>query len=150
MKQENFERAAERKRKLVEDELKQETVLREALSSQRVSADVVAEACKLFLAKEGEVGSESTTHNVVEKVLWSMVSSEAIAEKMGGMLDSWRCWAEGGGMTKAHYERVGREKVMFAYAACVLCLVKDTAGVGGNIVSDLQESLRMWKKARLG
>lgn len=150
MKQEDFERDAERKRKLVEDELKEETVVREALSSQRVSSGVVAGACKLFLVRKGEVGSEVTMHDIVERVLWSMVCSEEIAEKMGCMLDSWRCWAEGGGMTKAHFEMLGKEKEMFAYAAGILCLVKETAGVGGNIVSDLQESLRMWKKVRLG
>jgi hypothetical protein len=150
MREENFERQAEQKRKLVEEEQRKEVVLREALVSQRVSIGVVSEACKVFLIKEGIVGSEATTAEVVEKLLWAMVSSGDIAEKMGEMLDAWQRWAEGGGMTKAHFEMVSEDKLFFAYAACILQLIKDTAGAGGNIVSDLQESLRMWKKVRLG
>jgi hypothetical protein len=150
MKAENFERQAEAKKKLVEDEQRREIVVREALGSQRVSINVVAQACKRFLAKECLVNPDESIHDIVERVLWSMVSSEVAAEKVGNMLDVWQSWTEGGGMTKAQYEMVGEEKELFAYAACILHLVKDTAGTGGNIVSDLQESLRMWKKVRLG
>jgi len=67
------------------------------------------------------------------------------------MLDAWKSWAEGGGMTKVQFEKVKQEQLSFAYAACVLCLIKDTSGgAAGSIVSDLQECLRMWRKVRLG
>jgi hypothetical protein len=142
------------RRKEVEEERKREEDLREALASQRVSVALVAEACGKWLASsdnEGKAMDGDAVVDIVSNVLWEMIRDVQFAAEMARMLDMWKEWAEGGGMTKAHFEAVKKDKLYFAYAACLLCLIRDSAGsAAGSVVSDLQDCLRMWRKVRLG
>jgi hypothetical protein len=148
---ENLERQADQKRKLLVEEQKKETDVKEALGSQRMSTVAVAEACRQWLIKGRYVHEGSDITSIVERVLWEMVQTEEMARTIAEMLDMWKSWAEGGGMTKTHFEKVKEAQLAFAYAACVLCIIKEASGsASGRIVSDLQECLRMWRKVRLG
>ncbi|KAF2423127.1 hypothetical protein EJ08DRAFT_652953 [Tothia fuscella] len=150
-REENLERQAEGRRKEVEAEQRKETELKEALSSQRVGISVVAEANRLWLIKKDNVHDEADMEAIVERVLWEMAKEEETARAIAGMLDAWKSWTEGGGMTKAQFELIKNQQLTFAYAACVLCLISQASGsLSGRIVSDLQECLRMWRKVRLG
>lgn len=150
-REENFEREAERKRKALEAEQRRETELKEALSSQRLGISAVAEASRLWLVKQRFVHDGADVESIVERVLWEMVKEEEMARSIAEMLDAWKSWTEGGGMTKAQFEVVKSQQTTFAYASCVLCLISQASGsASGRIVSDLQECLRMWRKVRLG
>jgi hypothetical protein len=148
---EHFEREADRKRKELEAEQKLETDIKEALGSQRMTMAAVADACRQWLIKQQHVLEGTDVGSIVERVLWEMVKSEEMARVIAEMLDSWKTWAEGGGMTKMHYINVKEDRLAFAYAACVLYAINQASGsASGRIVSDLQECLRMWRKVRLG
>jgi hypothetical protein len=148
---ENFEREAERKRKELEAEQRQETDIKEALISQRMSIVAVADASRQWLVNKRHVDQGADIMTIVEKVLWEMIKSEEMARAIAESLDTWKSWTESGGMTKTHFERVKESQLAFAYAACVLCVIHRSSGsASGRIVSDLQECLRMWRKVRLG
>jgi hypothetical protein len=139
------------RRRAVEDERKKEEDLREALVSQRVSTGMVAEACRKWLVGQKKVMEGDGVVDVVASVLWEMVRDPTFANELARMLEMWKEWTEGGGMTKVHFEFVKKDMLYFAYAACVLSLIRDSAGsVAGSVVSDLQDCLRMWRKVRLG
>lgn len=139
------------RRKELEAERRKEDDLREALASQRVNVGLVAEACRKWLVREKKVLEGMELMDVVENVLWEMVKDAQYGCEVARMLDMWKEWAEGGGMTKTHFETVKKDKLHFAYAACVLSLIKNTAdSAAGSVVSDLQDCLRMWRKVRLG
>jgi hypothetical protein len=148
---EHFEREAERKRKELEAEQKLETDIKEALSSQRMGMAAVADACRQWLIKQQHALEGEDVGSIVERILWEMVKSEEMARAIAEMLDAWKSWAEGGGMTKMHFERAKEDRLIFAYAACVLYSINQASGsAAGRVVSDLQECLRMWRKVRLG
>ena len=146
-----YARIEAERRRAVEEERKKEDDLREALVSQRVPIAMIAEACKKWLIEQKKAMEGDAIDDIVAIVLWEMVRDAEFASSLARMLDTWKEWAEGGGMTKAHFEIVKKDMVYFAYAACVLCLIRETSGSAtGSVVSDLQDCLRMWKKVRLG
>jgi hypothetical protein len=149
--EDHYARIEASRRKDVEDERKREEDVREGLASQRLGVGMVAEACRKWLVEEKKVLEGVEVVDVVGNVLWEMVRDVRFAVEVAAMLDMWKEWAEGGGMTKAHFEAVKKDKLHFAYATCILCLIRGTAGsAAGSVVSDLQDCLRMWRKVRLG
>ncbi|KIW00615.1 uncharacterized protein PV09_07812 [Verruconis gallopava] len=148
---EHYERIEAARRREVEAERRREQDLREGLASPRVGVGVVAKACVSWLAREANVPEAAQLADVVGRILWEMVRDVRFAEDLSRMLDAWKEWSEAGGMTRSHFEAVKSNMLCFAYAACVLCLIRDTAGsTAGSVVNDLQECLRMWRKVRLG
>ncbi|KAF1809125.1 hypothetical protein P152DRAFT_461766 [Eremomyces bilateralis CBS 781.70] len=136
----------------------------EAVGSWRVGVGVVVEGCRKWLVKSMNLEDETSVAEVVETWLLDMVESEGSddaetndngmkvrPDKVAEMLEEWKGWAEGGGMLIPHYEKAKEEQWAFCVSACVLFLIKEMAGMTeGNVVSDLQECLRLWKKVRLG
>lgn len=146
-----YARIEQQRRRAVEEERRKEDDLKEALSSQRVSTSMVAEASKKWLIEQKKAMEGDEIADVVASVLWEMVKDAQFASDLARMLDLWREWAEGGGMTKVHFEAIKKDLMHFAYAACVLYLIRGTSGSSvGSVVSDLQDCLRMWRKVRLG
>ena len=146
-----YARIEAERRRAVEEERKKEDDLREALVSQRVSINMVAAACKNWLVEQKKAMEDDEIDDIVALILWEMVRDIQFASDLARLLDMWKEWAEGGGMTKAHFEAAKNNMTSFALAACVLCLVRDTAAsASGSVVSDLQDCLRMWRKVRLG
>jgi len=138
------------KRRL-EDEKRKEEEVKEALVSQKLTVGRVAEASRQWLEKEKHVGEGLSVALVCEKALWEMIFDEEFAKNITDMLDTWNSWAENGGMSKAQFEDLKSKKVIFAHAACLLGVIKDSGGAGaGDLVADMRECLRMWKKVRLG
>jgi hypothetical protein len=146
-RQQQFER--EKKRLEMERRKLSETV--EALGSARLGVGPVAEANRKWMIKNGHAKEGDSIKDIVESLLWEMVRWQERAHEVARMLEAWKGWVDNGGMTKAQFELVKSSQLQFAYASCVLSLVKDTAGsTSGSVVSDLQECLRIWKRVRLG
>ena len=141
----------EMQRKRLEEEKRREVEVQEALRSQRLGVAVVAEAMRSWLIEKKHVPEGETLAIVVERVLWEMIREPEMASAVVEVLEMWQGWAESGGMTKAHFELVKSQMLVFAYAACVLYIIAESAANGsGRVVSDMQECLRMWKNVRLG
>lgn len=141
------------RRERVKAERKAENEMRDAIASPRIGASVAGDAARKWLVQKQHVSDEigATIAGVVQKTLYEMIESEGRASTITDMLEKWRAWTEGGGMTRANFEEITRKLEIFCCAACILALVKETsAHPTGSVVSDLQECLRMWKKVRLG
>jgi hypothetical protein len=147
MQQQQFDN----QKKRLEAERRKAAEMVEALGSQRLGIVPVAEAARKWLLGKGYVGEDDSIAEIVERLLWEMIRGLEITAEMSKMLDAWKNWADNGGMTKVQFEYVKSSELTFAYAACVLCLIKETEGsTSGSVVSDLQDCLRMWKRVRLG
>jgi len=141
----------ESQKRRLEEERRREDEVKEALVSQKLTVGRVAEASRGWLEKEKHVGEGLSVALVCEKALWEMIFDEEFAKSIADMLDSWNSWAENGGISRAQFEDLKSKKVIFAYAACLLGVIKDSSGAGaGDLVVDMRECLRMWKKVRLG
>jgi hypothetical protein len=138
-------------KKRLEMEQRREEEVKEALISQKLNTVRVAEACGKWLEKENHVCEGLSVALVAEKALWDMIIDEEFAKGVAEMLENWNGWADNGGMTKAQFEELKKHQVRFAYAACLLAVIKGASNVAtGDLVTDMRESLRLWKKVRLG
>jgi hypothetical protein len=147
MQQQQFDN----QKKRVEAERRKAAEMVEALGSQRLGIGRVAAAARNWLLGKGLASEEEESADIVERLLWEMIRSLDVTAAVARMLDAWKNWADNGGMTKAQFEYVKGEQLAFAYAACVLCLIRETEGsMSGSVVSDLQDCLRMWRRVRLG
>jgi hypothetical protein len=151
IRQEMMDMSHSHQRKRLAEEKKRELEIQEALRSQRLAVHSVADANRKWMVEKGHVPEGTSLALVVEKVLWEMMHSQERTKKIVDMLEAWKGWADNGGMTKTQYLELRDQQLEFAYASCVLCIIRDSAGAGaGNVVSDMQECLRMWKRVRLG
>jgi hypothetical protein len=151
MQDEFREQQFENQKKRVEAEKRKAAEMVEALGSQRLGIAPIAEASRKWLVEKGYVGEKEGVHGIVEVLLWEMVRVQEVTAEVAKMLDTWKNWADNGGMTKAQFDFVKESPLTFAYAACILCLIKESGGItSSSVVSDLQECLRMWKRVRLG
>jgi hypothetical protein len=145
------EQVFENQKRRLEDEKRRAAEMVEALGSQRLGIGPVAEAARKWLVEKGYVDEKEGIDEIVEVLLWEMVRIQEVISEVAKMLDAWKNWADNGGMTKAQFDFVKGSPLTFAYAACILSMIKDTGGtVSSSVVSDLQECLRMWKRVRLG
>ena len=164
MLREAQEMSAQRSKDELERRRREEEEQGEAVRSARLEGKVVAEACVRWLVRENDVCVErdwlrekeeglekEVLRKVVERVLYLMVEDAAVAEGVVRILELWRQWAEAAGMTREHLGMLKEELRNFAYAASMICLIREaTTTPAGSAVSDLQECLRAWKKVRLG
>lgn len=151
MMREMTERRFEQERQHLEQQRLSELEIQEAVSSRRVAVSAVAALCRSYLLAQELIGSAEDNSEIVERVLWECVRREEVADALGDMLTQWKGWVDGGGITREGYEMLKERKIEFCYAACLLALVGETAGsAAGNVGSDMQECLRLWKKVRLG
>lgn len=151
MKKQMWDFHYENQKRRLEDEKRREEEVKEALVSQKLSVSRIAEASRKWLEKEKHIGEGLSVALVCEKALWEMIFEEEFSRNISAMLDSWSGWAENGGISKAQFEDLKSKKTVFAYAACLLAVIKDASNAAaGDLVTDMRECLRMWKKVRLG
>ena len=155
---EEFARFAARNRNAArEAQERDDRRLAEALAAPRLDARAVANANLRWLVRHGHVRNPADSplatlcRPTVEALLYRMVFDPAQAAALTGMLERWRGWTDGGGMNRAHFAFVKDHQPLFAYASCILCLLREAvAGVEGSAAADMQESLRVWSKVRVG
>jgi hypothetical protein len=149
--EERRQKQYEEERKVIENQQRQAQEMVEALGSVRVGIRPVAEACRKWLVSKDLVDVDDQIPAIVERLLWEMVTKQEAAWEIAKILDSWKHWADNGGMTKTQYDEMKESLTTFAFASCILCLIADTAeATSGSVVSDLQECIRLWKRIRLG
>ncbi|KAF2634607.1 hypothetical protein P280DRAFT_463220 [Massarina eburnea CBS 473.64] len=140
------------RRKLLRDEQRREAEILEAIQSQRLPTNIVATANLAYLSRKLNFASPLTIPTVIEQMLYTMLHDPSFSMRLATMLDLWKNWALSGGMTKSHFLAVKEDQITFALASVVwaaLGAIRGDGG-GGNVMEDLQECLRVWKKVRLG
>lgn len=151
MKKQMWDFHYQTQKRRLEDEKRREEEAKEALVSQKLSVSRVAEASRRWLENEKHVGEGLSVTLVAEKALSDMIFEEKFARSIADMLDGWNGWAENGGISKPQFEDLKLKKIVFAYAACLLSVIKDASNTAaGDLVVDMRECFRMWKKVRLG
>jgi hypothetical protein len=104
--------------------------------------------------KAGSLPQDATLRDAVGYILHRMVLDGEFASAMARVLDTWRAWAEVGGMRQADYEvvRDGTGPEVFAQAVVLMALVKGSGDdkQRGTLATDLQECFELWKTVRLG
>ena len=153
-------REAEERARMMEDAIattkrnrqRMERREREAVSSVRLSAKVVAERALSFLGKEGKVEVEKGSQGAVERLLVGMVRREDWAVEGACMvLNRWKEWAAREGMSREDLAVVRGEIIGFAFAACAVGLIAEVGNKDdGGLAADMRECVRVWKKVRLG
>jgi hypothetical protein len=128
-----------------------ETRMLEALQSPQWKAQLVCEHSLLWLKEHDHVGLKSELSDVMEIVLFKMLTEPTFAKDLAETLDAWKGWVEGGGIRKADYLMLKEKLVVFAFASLVLAIICESVdAVDGSLSRDLQESIGIWKKVRLG
>lgn len=139
------------RRRMLAQEQRKEAEMLEAIQSQKLPIGIVADANRKFLKEKLKLNNTPTLESVVEHVLYGMLHDPVFAQRISVMLDSWKSWAQSGGMMKSHYLSVKEDQITFALASCVLAIIGDMVSDPlGSVVGDLQECLRIWRKVRLG
>jgi hypothetical protein len=123
----------------------------EALQSPRWDNKLVGEHMLTWLKAKGHVCESYNRERIAEVILYRMLKDSAFAAQLIGMLDMWKAWVENGGMRKADYLIIKEKQVDFAYASLLLAVIRDSVtAADGSVAMDLQESVRIWKRVRLG
>ncbi|MCJ1450129.1 hypothetical protein MMC28_000458 [Mycoblastus sanguinarius] len=124
---------------------------REAIGSPRLETMVVANAALKELVKEKILDESSGLQAAVETLLVSIVKNKEQAMSVCSILERWREWSDRGGMTIDDFEMVGKNKLAFCNAACVMGLFREASTKEESMVaSDMRECVRHWKNVRLG
>jgi hypothetical protein len=141
------ERRAQQRR----DAQRAETRMLEALQSPKWDNKLVAEHNLAWLKSKGHVAQSYDVKRVVEILLFKMVRDTVLAASLTTMLDAWKAWVDNGGMARANYLMLNENQIIFAYASLILSVIKDSVtAVDGSLAMDLQESVKIWKRVRLG
>jgi hypothetical protein len=87
---------------------------------------------------------------LVQAVLYLMVIDSSQAKKIAEILDRWMVWSQTGGMNRSEISFLQENKESFCYASSLVCLIEDASNSEGQVSTDMQECLKVWKKVRLG
>jgi hypothetical protein len=128
----------------------EEKRLGEALNSQRLSNRSVAEATLAWLIGKQDIPTEYTMDQLVQAVLYLMVIDSSQAKKIAEILDRWMVWSQTGGMNRSEISFLQENKESFCYASSLVCIIEDVSNSEGQVSTDMQECLKVWKKVRLG
>ncbi|OBT54172.1 hypothetical protein VE04_07231 [Pseudogymnoascus sp. 24MN13] len=130
---------------------REETRMLEALQSPQWKALLVGEHTLRWLKEQNHVAEKAELPEVMEVVLHRMLTEPDFSNGLAEVLDAWRGWVEGGGIRKADYLMLKEKLVVFAFASLVLAMVYGSVEpIDGSLSKDLQESIGIWKKVRLG
>lgn len=133
------------------DQTRRDQRMMEALQSPKWDTKLVAEHSLLWLKAKGVWADSLTLKEIVGFMLHRMVLEGEFAAGIFRMLDTWKAWADMGGMRKTDYGVICDDKVTFANATLLIALIKNTStATDGTLAMDLQECLRIWRKVRLG
>jgi hypothetical protein len=147
----NDEWMEERRAQQRRDAHRAETRMLEALQSPKWDNKLVGEHNLAWLKSKGHVAQSYDVKRVVEVLLFKMIRDTALAASMTTMLDTWKAWVDNGGMARANYLMLKENQATFAYASLILLIIRGSVtAVDGSLAMDLQESVKIWKRVRLG
>ncbi|KAF2477443.1 uncharacterized protein BDR25DRAFT_330242 [Lindgomyces ingoldianus] len=151
MEQDAIDFHNEARRRRMKEEQRRESEILEAMQSQKLPIAIVAEANRKWMVQKFSLSEEIPILSLVEQTMFGMVQDSSFAKRISIMLDLWKSWGQSGGMTKGHYLAIKEDQVTFALASFVLFVIRSMVSEPmGSVAGDLQECLRIWKKARLG
>ncbi|KAL7942011.1 hypothetical protein V8C42DRAFT_333348 [Trichoderma barbatum] len=151
MRRETEQRMQDMRDKMRTDQQQRDQRAMEALQSPKWDTKLVADYCLTWL-KSRHIWDESlSVKDIVGFMLHRMVRDGEFTSTVSRMLDTWKAWADMGGMRKSDYQTIQENQSTFAEATLLIALIKDTSdALEGTLAMDLQECLRMWHKVRLG
>jgi hypothetical protein len=132
---------------------REESRLKDAIASPKLSNKAVAEACLAWLIEKGEIDHGSTLQELAEAVLYLMIvdrRTDGEAATVYEVLNEWQLWSQHGGMRKSNVTFLGDKKTEFCFAAALVYIIEEAANATNHSGEVLKECLRMWKKVRLG
>ncbi|CAM1501406.1 Fc.00g105680.m01.CDS01 [Cosmosporella sp. VM-42] len=151
MRREMDQRMQDMRDKVRLDQQRREQRMMEALQSPKWDSRLVAERTLKWLQAQGFWDKSLTLKEVVGFMLHQMIRDGEFTSSICRMLDTWKAWADMGGMKRADYQTIQDGKSTFAHATLLIALIKDTSmALDGTLSMDLQECLRMWRNVRLG
>jgi hypothetical protein len=137
--------------KMRTDQQRRDKRTMEALQSPKWDTKLVADYCLKWLKARNIWDESLSVKEVVGFMLHRMVRDGEFTSVLCKMLDTWKAWADVGGMRSADYQAVRDDLSTFAEATLLIALIKDTSdALEGTLAMDLQECLRIWHKVRLG
>ncbi|KAH8897110.1 hypothetical protein GQ53DRAFT_638826 [Thozetella sp. PMI_491] len=150
-RKESLQRMQDMRDKMRLDDQRRDQRMLEALQSPKWDNKLVAEHYLAWAKKNNHAPLSLDLRDLVGTLLHRMVLDGEFASSMCRMLDTWKSWADNGGMRKADYHAMQENQVIFAQATLLVAMIKDTSGaLEGTLSMDLQECLRMWRVVRLG
>ncbi|KAL7929941.1 hypothetical protein V8C35DRAFT_314210 [Trichoderma chlorosporum] len=151
MRRETEQRMQDMRDKMRTEHQRRDQRAMEALQSPKWDTKLVADYCLTWLKARNIWDESLSVKEIVGFMLHRMVRDGDFTSVICKMLDTWRAWADMGGMRKADFQTIQENQATFAEATLLIALIKDTSdALDGTLAMDLQECLRMWHKVRLG
>ena len=122
----------------------------EALNSQRIGNKRVTEANLAWLIDKQDIPTKYTMEELAQAALYLMVIDSSQAQKIAEILDRWMVWSQTGGMNRSEISFLQENKKSFCYASSLVSIIEDASNSEGQVTTDMQECLKVWKKVRLG
>jgi len=123
----------------------------EALQSLRWDSKLVADHNLKWLKHKGLLPESYDVRRAVEVLLYRMLGEPDLAADLTYMLDLWKGWVDGGGIKRADFLMVKDHQESFAWTSLILSVLRSSVtAADGSVAMDLQESVRIWKRVRLG
>jgi hypothetical protein len=132
---------------------REESRLKDAVASPKLSNKAVAEACLAWMIDQEELEKDCTVETLAEAVLYLLIVDQRPSGEAAGIvevLNEWQAWAQHGGMKKSHVAFLGEKKAEFCCAAALLYVIEEAANASSHSGEVMKECLRTWKKVRLG
>jgi hypothetical protein len=137
--------------KMRTDQQRRDQRAMEALQSPKWDSKLVADYSLKWLKARNIWDESLSVKDVVGFMLHRMVRDGEFTSTLCKMLDTWKSWADMGGMRKVDYQTIQENQSTFAEATLLIALIEDTSdALEGTLAMDLQECLRIWHKVRLG
>lgn len=151
MRKEAEQRMQDLREKMRTDQQRRDKRTMEALQSPKWDTKLVADYCLKWLKARNIWDESLSVREVVGFMLHRMIRDGEFTSVLCKTLDTWRAWADMGGMRTADYQAIRDDLSTFAEATLLIALIKDTSAASeGTLAMDLQECLRIWHKVRLG
>lgn len=128
----------------------EERRLIEAIQSPRLDNKIIAEASLAHLVGEKIVPDDYSVERLARAVLYLIMLDESQGRIVADILERWMLWSQYGGMQKIHLELLMENKILFCYASALVAVVQRANAAETNLGSDMNESMRLWKRVRLG
>ncbi|KAL7782427.1 hypothetical protein V8C37DRAFT_397889 [Trichoderma ceciliae] len=150
-RKETEQRMQDMRDKMRTDQQRRDQRAMEALQSPKWDTKLVADYSLKWLKARNIWDESLSVKEIVGFMLHRMVRDGEFTSTLCKMLDTWKAWADMGGMRKVDYQTIQESQSTFAEATLLIALIKDASdALEGTLAMDLQECLRMWHKVRLG
>jgi hypothetical protein len=122
----------------------------DAITSQALDSAKLATAALAWLKSETSL-PDMLEKEIIEMLLYQMLLDPDSATAVATVLDEWKCWADGGAMTRANLKFVMANKIAFAYATLIVDLIKGTEeSVEGDLDANMKACINAWKTVKVG